>query len=71
MIVWGVVASLFAWMRTAMHFYVLRFILGLAESGAYPGTSLCPSRSHWAVCLRTCAFLAAHPKNSIDDGDKE
>ncbi|CAL5229393.1 g12711 [Coccomyxa viridis] len=37
LIVWGIVASLFAWMQTAMHFYVLRFILGLAESGAYPG----------------------------------
>lgn len=43
LIVWGVVASLFAWMRTAMHFYILRFILGLAESGAYPGAPIqCP-----------------------------
>ena len=41
LIVWGIVASLFAWMRTAMHFYVLRFILGLAESGAYPGAPVC------------------------------
>lgn len=37
LIAWGLVASLFAWMRTATHFYILRFILGLAESGAYPG----------------------------------
>ncbi len=49
LIVWGVVASLFAWMRTAMHFYVLRFILGLAESGAYPGAPNLPSDCHWAV----------------------
>ena len=43
LIVWGVVASLFAWMRTAMHFYILRFVLGLAESGAYPGAPIqCP-----------------------------
>ena len=37
---WGLVASLFAWMRTAAHFYILRFVLGLAESGAYPGPAL-------------------------------
>ena len=37
LIIWGIVASLFAWMRTAAQFYILRFILGLAESGAYPG----------------------------------
>ena len=40
LVAWGIVASLFAWMRTAAHFYILRFILGLAESGAYPGPAL-------------------------------
>lgn len=38
LVAWGVVATLFAWMQTGTHFYVLRLILGLAESGAYPGT---------------------------------
>jgi MFS family permease len=37
LIAWGLVAGLFAWMRDAAQFYALRFILGLAESGAYPG----------------------------------
>ncbi len=41
LISWGLVATLFAWMKTSAQFYMLRFILGLAESGAYPGESLC------------------------------
>ena len=40
LVAWGLIASLFAWMQTAAHFYILRFILGLAESGAYPGPAL-------------------------------
>ena len=34
----GLLLHLFAWMQTSAHFYMLRLILGLAESGAYPGT---------------------------------
>jgi MFS family permease len=40
LISWGLVATLFAWMKTSAQFYILRFILGLAESGAYPGESM-------------------------------
>lgn len=39
LIVWGLVATLFAWMQTSAQFYTLRLILGLAESGAYPGAT--------------------------------
>ena len=46
LVAWGLVASLFAWMQTAAHFYILRFILGLAESGAYPGPAL-------TMCIHT------------------
>lgn len=35
--VWGAVTLLFAFMRTARQFYALRLLLGIAESGAYPG----------------------------------
>ena len=42
LVVWGLVAGLFAWMRTPTQFYALRFILGLAESGAYPGKNSVP-----------------------------
>ena len=37
LVMWGLVASLFAGMRNQWQFYVLRFLLGLTESGAYPG----------------------------------
>jgi hypothetical protein len=37
LIAWGLVAGMFAWMRDAAQFHTLRFILGVAESGAYPG----------------------------------
>lgn len=37
LVAWGCVATLFSCMRSQWQFYVLRFILGLAESGAYPG----------------------------------
>jgi MFS transporter, ACS family, tartrate transporter len=34
---WGSVATCMAFMRTATHFYVLRILLGIAESGFAPG----------------------------------
>src|SRR6185503_3833856 len=37
MISWGIVAGLTALVKTPMQFYVLRFLLGLAEAGFYPG----------------------------------
>ena len=40
LVVWGAVTLLFAFMRTARQFYALRLLLGVAESGAYPGAPL-------------------------------
>jgi ACS family tartrate transporter-like MFS transporter len=37
MISWGLVASAMMFVRTPMHFYVLRFLLGVAEAGFFPG----------------------------------
>lgn len=37
LVLWGVTASLFAVMQNIWQFFLLRLILGLAESGAYPG----------------------------------
>jgi ACS family tartrate transporter-like MFS transporter len=34
---WGIVASLCAFVRTPMELYVLRFLLGVAEAGFFPG----------------------------------
>ena len=37
-IAWGVVAALFAALRNTAEFYILRFLLGITECGAFPGT---------------------------------
>ncbi|MDF1817339.1 MAG: MFS transporter [Immundisolibacteraceae bacterium] len=40
MIIWGGVSASMAWVTTPTEFYVMRFILGVAESGLYPGVIL-------------------------------
>jgi ACS family tartrate transporter-like MFS transporter len=37
MISWGVIAAMMMWVRTPWQFYSLRFLLGLAEAGFFPG----------------------------------
>ena len=37
MVTWGVIAAAMALVRTPLHFYVLRFLLGVAEAGFFPG----------------------------------
>ena len=37
MISWGIIASAMMFVRTPMHFYALRFLLGVAEAGFFPG----------------------------------
>src|SRR3984893_11293438 len=37
MIVWGLVAALSAFVHSALQLYVLRFLLGAAEDGFFPG----------------------------------
>ncbi len=37
MVTWGIIASAMMFVRTPMHFYVLRFLLGVAEAGFFPG----------------------------------
>jgi MFS transporter, ACS family, tartrate transporter len=45
MISWGVVAVLMGFMRSRNEFYVLRFLLGAAEAGFFPGMVV--YLSHW------------------------
>jgi MFS transporter, ACS family, tartrate transporter len=45
MISWGIVAALTAFVKTPLQFYVLRFLLGLAEAGFYPGVIV--FLTHW------------------------
>ena len=37
MVVWGLASASTALVRTPMHFYIVRFILGIGESGLLPG----------------------------------
>lgn len=37
MVVWGIISMLNAWATSAHTFYFIRFILGIGESGLYPG----------------------------------
>jgi MFS transporter, ACS family, tartrate transporter len=45
MLTWGVMAALTALVRTPFHFYVVRFLLGLAEAGFFPGVVI--YLTHW------------------------
>lgn len=40
MVVWGILSACMAFVQTPMQFYVLRFLLGAAESGFLPGVIL-------------------------------
>jgi MFS transporter, ACS family, tartrate transporter len=45
MITWGIIAALTALVETPMQFYTVRFFLGLAEAGFYPGVIV--YLTHW------------------------
>ncbi|MDX2186355.1 MAG: MFS transporter [Opitutaceae bacterium] len=47
MVTWGVVAALTAFVRTPTQFYWMRFLLGLAEAGFFPGVIV--YLTHWFV----------------------
>jgi ACS family tartrate transporter-like MFS transporter len=45
MVTWGLMATVTAFVKTPMHFYVVRFFLGLAEAGFFPGVIV--YLTHW------------------------
>ena len=45
MITWGIMAALTAFVKTPSQFYVVRFLLGLAEAGFFPGVIV--YLTHW------------------------
>src|SRR4051812_25307394 len=67
MLTWGVVAALTACVRTPWQFYGVRFLLGLAEAGFFPGVVI--YLTHWFPARdRTRAlsyFLVATPLAQI------
>lgn len=56
MLGWGVCATLFSVMQTPMHYYILRFVLGVTEAGFFPGVLLLIS--FWIPARRRAGFTA-------------
>jgi D-galactonate transporter len=70
MITWGVLSAAMAWVQTPTAFYVLRFLLGMAEAGFYPGVLL--YLTLWFPSARrgriTALFMAGNPVSGIIGG---
>jgi len=67
---WGLLAALTAFIKNSTHFYVARFLLGMAEAGFFPGVIV--YLSHWFRSrdrAKTVAmFMAALPISTIFGG---
>lgn len=70
MITWGVISALFMFVRTPFWFYTLRFLLGVAEAGFYPGIIL--YLTYWYPAYRrarmTSLFMTAIPVSGVFGG---
>ena len=70
MITWGLVSASFMFIRTPASFYALRFILGIAEAGFFPGIIL--YLTYWYPSHRrsrvVALFMAAPPLAGIFGG---
>jgi len=70
MITWALISGAMAFVATPMSFYILRFLLGVAEAGFIPGVLL--YLTYWFPANRrgriTAIFLAAIPMASIFGG---
>jgi D-galactonate transporter len=56
MITWGLLSACFAFVSTAWQFYILRFLLGAAEAGFYPGVVL--FLTYWIPSHRRSQLIA-------------
>jgi MFS transporter, ACS family, tartrate transporter len=67
MVVWGVISSMMVFVRGPYSFYVLRFLLGAAEAGFFPGMIL--YMKHWfparARARAVAWFMTANPLAGI------
>lgn len=70
MLTWGVLSIAMAWVEGEKSFYVLRFLLGVAEAGFYPGVLV--YLSQWFPASRrgriTALFMAGNPLSGIIGG---
>jgi MFS family permease len=75
MISWGVISSLMMFVTNAWEFYSLRFILGLAEAGFFPGiifyltlwypSNLRSSRTAWFVAAIAVSGVIGNPVSGL------
>jgi MFS transporter, ACS family, tartrate transporter len=67
MVTWGLITVLMAFIRTPMHFYLVRILLGAAEAGFFPG--LIVYLSHWFCAAdrakASAMFMTAIPIANI------
>jgi len=56
MITWGIISALFVFVKTPATFYIMRFLLGLAEAGFYPGVIL--YLTYWYPANRRAKMIA-------------
>lgn len=56
MITWGLISAAFVYVSTPTQFYVMRFLLGLAEAGFYPGVIL--YLTYWFPAHRRAKIVA-------------
>jgi MFS family permease len=70
MITWGIISACFVFVKTVSMFYILRFLLGVAEAGFYPGIIL--YLTYWYPSERrarvTALFMVAIPISGIIGG---
>ncbi|WP_315767384.1 MULTISPECIES: MFS transporter [unclassified Bradyrhizobium] len=57
MVTWGIISALMAMVSGATSFYILRFLLGVAEAGFFPGIIL--YLTYWYPAQYRARFLAA------------
>lgn len=67
MLTWGVMAAVTAWVKTPGQFYTVRFLLGLAEAGFFPGVIV--YLTHWFTgrdrSRALAMFIVATPSAQI------
>ncbi|MDR5758928.1 MFS transporter [Caballeronia sp. LZ035] len=56
MITWGLISGCFVFVQTPTSFYILRFLLGMAEAGFYPGVIL--YLTYWYPANRRARIIA-------------
>ncbi|PLP97573.1 MFS transporter [Cupriavidus pauculus] len=56
MITWGIISAAFVFVQTPTQFYAMRFLLGLAEAGFYPGVIL--YLTYWYPSHRRAKMIA-------------